>query len=262
MRDFFRLLRLFLRVGIMNELQYRANFFVRLAQTLIALATGLIVLSLVFSHTDTLAGWSRFELYVVMGVHILLGGLIGMFIQPNMLRLMEDIQQGNLDFLLTKPENAQLLASVRETHIWQLVDVITGVVVIGWGLWGLGRGISAESLALFLFLLLLGVILMYSFWLLIASIAFWVIQLSDIVTIWGSMFQAGRWPVGLYPGWLRTLLTFLVPVAFAVTVPAEALTQRLDLTQVLFAIALTAAIFLIARLVWQRGLRNYSGASA
>lgn len=40
--------------------------------------------------------------------------------------------------------------------------------------------------------------------------------------------QAGRWPVGIYPIWLRMGLTFIVPLAFAVTVPAEAVSGRLD----------------------------------
>ena len=93
----------FLRIGIMGEMQYRVNFFIQLLQSFIALGTGLIGLALVFNHTDTLSGWSRPELLAVMGVHILMGGLINASIQPNMMRLMDDVQQGTLDFALTKP---------------------------------------------------------------------------------------------------------------------------------------------------------------
>ena len=64
---------LFLRVGVMNELQYRVNFFVQLLQSLVAVATGLIVLALIFDRTDELSGWSRPELLVVMGVFVWLG---------------------------------------------------------------------------------------------------------------------------------------------------------------------------------------------
>ena len=60
-------------------------------------------------------------------MQILLGGVIHTFIQPNMERLMEDVQQGKLDYALTKPEDAQLLVSVREVRIWQVVDVISGL---------------------------------------------------------------------------------------------------------------------------------------
>lgn len=47
--------------------------------------------------------------------------------------------------------------------------------------------------------------------------------------------MAGCYPIGIYPGWLRGGLTFLAPLAFAVTVPAEALTGRLTLQTLLVA---------------------------
>ena len=85
----------FFRIGALNELQYRANFAIQVFQSAIALGTGLAVLALVFSQTTELNGWSEPELLVVMGVHILMGGVIGMVIQPNMVRLMEDIRRGS-----------------------------------------------------------------------------------------------------------------------------------------------------------------------
>jgi len=76
------------------------------------------------------------------------------------------------------------------------------------------------------------------------------------------MYQAGRWPVSIYPIWLRTPLTFLVPVALAVTVPAQALTGRLD-SQTLLGMLLLAMLFwLAARWFWRFGICYYSGASA
>jgi ABC-2 type transport system permease protein len=68
--------------------------------------------------------------------------------------------------------------------------------------------------------------------------------------------------VGVYPAWLRTGLTFLVPVAFAVTVPAEALTGRLTGLTLLGAAGLALALLLLSRWVWRTGLKRYSGASA
>ncbi len=129
--SYFRLCWVYLRVAVMNELQYRVNFFVQLFQSFLALGTGLVMLALVFSYTDSLGGWGRYELLAVMGVYILVGGLIAITIRPNMERLMDDVQEGTLDYMLTKPEDAQLLVSVREVRIWQIVDVVIGLVVLG-----------------------------------------------------------------------------------------------------------------------------------
>ena len=82
-----------------------------------------------YSHTTELNGWKESELLALIGVQILLGGFIHTFIQPNMELLMQDVQQGTLDFAPTKPEDAQILVSVRQVRIWQVVEMISGLVL-------------------------------------------------------------------------------------------------------------------------------------
>jgi ABC-2 type transport system permease protein len=253
---------IFLRIGILNELQYRINFFLQLLQSFISLAVGLIGLALVFEHTTDLAGWTRPELLAVMGVHILMGGVIRAAIQPNMERLMGDVQEGTLDYALTKPADAQLLVSVREFRIWQLVDVVMGAIVLGVAIGQLQSRIGLLQALGFAAALALGALIIYSFWLIITTGAFWLTRMGNIIELFQGVYQAGRWPVSVYPDWLRTGLTFLVPVAFAVTVPAEALTGRLTPLTLGGAALLTAALLLFARWFWRLGLRNYTGASA
>ena len=165
---------LFFKLGVLNELQYRVNFFVALLQSALALAVGLAVLALVYSQTDELNGWTQSELLC----------------------------------------------------------------------------------------LLVGVILIYCFWLVIATVAFWVVNMWHAVELFDGVFQTGRWPIGIYPGWLRYSVTFLVPIAFAVTVPAEALTSRLDWETLALAIGFACVFFAFTRWFWRFGLSRYSGASA
>ena len=252
----------FLRVGILNEMQYRVNFFIQLLQSFIALGVGLVGLTLVFSHTTDLGGWSRPELLAVMGVHILMGGVINAIIQPNMQTLMGDIQEGTLDYALTKPADLQVIVSVREFRLWQLVDVIMGIVVMGWAVAELQEGIGLWSALGFSAAILMGAMMIYCFWLMLTTTAFWVVRVHEMVNLFQGVYAAGRWPVGIYPDWLRSTLTFLVPVAFAVTIPAEALTGRLTPLTLAGAAALTIFFALLARGVWVLGVRNYSGASA
>ncbi len=258
----FRLMWVFFRVGAMNELHYRVNFFVQLFQALIALGTGLVGLALVFSHTTELAGWTRPELLAIMGIHIMMGGLLQATVQPNMQRLMEEVQRGTLDYALTKPADSQVLVSVREVRIWQSVDMLVGLIVLSVAVIQIQARIGIGQALAFAALLLLGGLMIYSFWLILTTGAFWVVRMENVLELFQGVYQAGRWPVDIYPGWLRAGLTFLVPVAFAVTVPAEALTGRLTPTTVLIASALATGLLTLARLFWRFGLRHYSGASS
>jgi viologen exporter family transport system permease protein len=253
---------LYFRVGSMNELQYRANFFIQLLQSTVAVVTALVVLALVYSHTTELNGWSKSELMVVTGIQILLGGVIRTTIQPNMERLMEEVRDGKLDFALTKPEDSQVLASVREVRIWRSVDVIAGAVVLAYGVAGLESGVGPDDGLLFVAMLAIGALTIYCFWLAIATLAFWIVNVWNIIELFDGLYQTGRWPVSIYPGWLRISVTFLVPIAFAITVPAQAVTSRLEWPTVALALVFSAALFAFTRWFWHFGLRRYSGASA
>jgi ABC-2 type transport system permease protein len=253
---------LFFKVGVMNELQYRVNFFVQLLQSLIQVGTGLVMLSLVYSHTTELNGWKESELLALLGVQILLGGFIHTFIQPNMELLMQDVQQGTLDYALTKPEDAQILVSVRQVRIWQVVEVISGLVLLIVGLTGVESSIGVVDTLAFAFALGIGGVLVYCFWLILTIGAFWVVRIEHVLELFEGIYQTGRWPVGVYPGWLRYSVTFLVPVAFAVTVPAQALTSRLHWPTLALSVGFGVVLFGFTRWFWRLGLRNYSGASA
>jgi ABC-2 type transport system permease protein len=257
-----RLFALFFRIGVMNELQYRVNFVVQIFQTALSLIVALGGLAVVFDHTTNLNGWTSPELLTVVGVYFIIGGVINMMIQPSMQRFMEEVRQGTLDFTLVKPEDAQLLVSIRQFQIWKFVDIILGIVLMLIGLQQLGANVGVEQALGFGVALLAGGAIVYSFWLILATCAFWFVRIDNILVIFESMYEAGRWPVGIYPGWLQFTLTFLVPIAFAVTVPAEALTGRLTIETLLGAIALALVMLTVSRLFWRYGVTHYSGASA
>ena len=100
----------------------------------------------------------------------------------------------------------------------------------------------------------------YCFWLVVTTVSFWVARVVHVLELFEGV-QTGRWPIGIYPDWLRFGITFLVPIAFAVTVPAEALTSRLTFDTFAIAAVFALGLFAFTRWWWRFGLRRYSGAS-
>jgi ABC-2 type transport system permease protein len=257
-----RVALLHLRVGVMTDLQYRVNFALQVLQSLLALFTGLVVFALVYSHTTELNGWSQNELLVVLGVQLMMGGVVRAVVQPNMMRFTEEVRDGKLDHALTKPVDAQMLVSVRQVEVWQAVDIITGTGLVVVALVRLGADLGALDVLAFAAALAVGAVLLYSFWMLLATLAFWVVNMWHLPELFEGVFQTGRWPIGIYPPWLRFSVTFLVPIAFAVTVPAEAVTSRLEWQTLALAVGFAVFLFAVTRWFWRFGLRSYSGASA
>ncbi|HEX8992786.1 MAG TPA: ABC-2 family transporter protein [Anaerolineales bacterium] len=257
-----RVFGVFLRINVLNEVAYRVNFYVQLFQSVVELATALGGLAVIFSYTGNLRGWTPDEMLALVGVYFIAGGMIGLVIQPSLEQFITAVRDGSLDFTLTKPEDAQLLASVQAVNIWKIIDIVMGAAVLVFALVRLGERIGVWQVASFGLMVLAGLVIIYSFWLMLATLSFWFVRVENILVIFQSMYQAGRWPISLYPGWLRFALTFIVPVAFATSIPAEALTGRLTLPTLLGAVALAVVLVVLSRLFWRIGLRRYSGASA
>ena len=260
--NYLRLLTAFFWVSVAGEVAYRVNFFFQLFQSLISLGIAVTGLSVIFSYADTLGGWSQDAVLALVGVYLFVGGFIGLIVQPGMEEFIESVHDGTLDFTLTKPEDAQLLVSIRRINIWSIIDIALGLGVLVYSLVRLGEQVGIGEAAEFLLVLTAGAVIIYSFFLILATLSFWFVRVENFLTIFQSMYEAGRWPVSLYPGWLRYGLTFVIPVAFATTVPAEALTGRLTWLTLVIAVALAVFLFITSRVFWRIGLRHYSGASA
>jgi ABC-2 type transport system permease protein len=259
---YLRLFFAFFRVGVLSELAYRVNFFVQLFQSLVELGTALLGLAVVFSYTNSLGGWRPNEVLALVGVYFLVGGIIGFVIEPGMGKLINSVRDGTLDFTLVKPEDAQLLVSIQRVGIWKLIDIVLGFGILAAALVRLGETVGGWEVFSFIVMLFFGAVVIYSFWLILAVLSFWFVRVENILVIFQSVYEAGRWPISLYPGWMRFALTFIIPIAFVTTVPAEALTGRLSAGTLLGAAALAVFMFAVSRILWRVGLRQYSGTSA
>ena len=91
---------------------------------------------------------------------------------------------------------------------------------------------------------------------------FWFVKFDNNVTILQALLDTGRYPATVYPFWLRLIVTFVVPIAVATTVPLQALRGELTGWQVLLFLGISAASFLVASRIWKAGVKKYSGASS
>lgn len=259
---YLRLLAAFYRSSIQTDIEYRADFFTRILASLLGLLTTVGALAVAFTYTGTLAGWTFAQTMVLLAVYYLLDGLIEMFIAPNMRQVMEQVRLGTLDFVLLKPVSAQFMASFRTLNIWRIVNVMVGVGLSVYTITRLALSIGAAQAVAFAITLGAGVAVVYSFWLVLVTLTFWFVKIDNIEQLVWQAFEAGRYPIEIYPGWLRGALTYVIPVAFIITVPAQALAGRLAASFVGVSLVVAAGCLLLSAAFWRFGLRHYTGASA
>lgn len=262
MLRYLRVLGVFYKAAVLTDLEYRANFITNVVLSVLSIGWSIAAVWVFFLHTDTIGGWRFHELLVVLGLFLLFLGLVDTFMVPNVQDLMEHIRLGTMDFILTKPINSQFHASLRRINIWRFVDVLLGLGVLVYGLGQVAERPSPAAVLLLVLLCLCAALILYALVMLLVTSAFWFVQLENVMELLFTFYEAGRFPVSIFPGWMRAVLTFVVPIAFVTTVPASVVLGRLNPLFALYSVGVTAVLFTICVLFWQYAVRHYSSASS
>jgi ABC-2 type transport system permease protein len=259
---YLRLLALFARTELQFAVEYRANLLLDLLEEVIIVVTSLAAVLVLFSHTGVINGWTLPQMIVLLGVYYLIQGINSVVFEASFERFMEHVRLGTLDFILIKPANSQFMVSARHVQVAQLGQVALGLVMVGVGVVRVGDGLGFYQLVSFVVTLTCGLALVYSLLLVLSTLSFWFVRVENLLAIFWSFIDAGRFPVDVYPGWLRVTLSSIVPIGIAVTLPAQAVAGRLDTLPLLAMLVGTVGVWWAAGWFWRLGVRNYTGASA
>lgn len=262
MKRYLHILIIFYKAAILADLEYRTNFIVNLLLSLVSVSWSVAGVAVFFLHTDEIRGWDFYGLMVVLGLFLFFLGLVDVFLAPNVRDLIEHIRLGTMDFILTKPINAQFHASLRRINIWRLTDVLLGLGIVVYSVNQSALQPTAPTILLFIALCLCAVVIMYALVMLLITSAFWFVQVDNVMELLFTFYEAGRFPVTIFPAWIRAVLTFVVPVAFVTTVPAAILLGRMSWLFGLYSLAATVLLFSLSALFWRYAVRHYSSASS
>ena len=262
MNRYLRVLFTFYKAALLTNLEYRANFIVGALLSLVNAGWQVAGVSVFFLHTDRIGDWSYSEILLIVGLYIAFLGVIEMVMYPNVQDIIRHIRLGTMDFILTKPIDSQFHASLRRIEIWKGVDVLLGIGIAATAVQWLPQRPSALSVFAFFFLCACAVIILYALTMLLITSAFWFVRLENVMELLFTFFDAGRFPVTIFPFWLRILLTFVVPIAFVTTVPAAVLLDRFDPPFVFYSAAVAAALLAGSIIFWRFAVRHYSSASS
>jgi ABC-2 type transport system permease protein len=260
----FRLIPRFIQVSFQEEAAYRSNFFIGLFSSILNLITGILGIMILFGQIESIHGWSLNATLALLGVYLIVTALRGLFIGPGLEALAGmdgEIWAGKFDFVLLRPVNTQALVSLRKWRLYSLFDLLLGVGVFVIAVVNLHTSLTIWQVLSFIFALLSGVTILYAILLIFSALVFWS---PGVLFTWifDGLFQMARYPMGMYPGWLRMVLTWIVPVGMINTIPAEALTGSLDAGMLAASLALAVVLFAAGSFLFQVGLKRFSSASS
>jgi ABC-2 type transport system permease protein len=250
------------RASLVREMEFRGNFVIGLIRQALWLAAFLFLIDIIFRNTESLAGWSRNEVVIILALSRVVEGTIGVLFTDNIMRLTSTVQKGTFDFILTKPLPSQFAAFFTRLSYESIGNVLTGLILLVYIAIQSPEIFTLAGSLLTILMSILGITVYYSLLIMVGSLVFYIDRLEALWSFNVLFSEPLTVPFDVFPRGPRIALTYLLPLAFVVFVPAQALTGRLTLWQVPVAIGIAAAFLLLANIAWRAGLRRYSSASS
>jgi len=271
----------FARNSLIRDMTFRTNFVLESISSVCWTLMNLGFYLIVFEYTPHIgpeSGWGKYEFLVFLGTSWIVNSLVQAFFMPNADEFSELIRTGNLDFALLKPIDAQFLVSFQKVDWSALVNVVSGVILLGISLGQLLTRaadpvvLSPAVVVLYPVYVLCGVAILYSLTIAMAATSIWLGRNQSLYDFWFYITNFARYPMEIYcRGWglaLWGLFTFVIPVLVVVNVPARLLARPLsprawwEWPLAGFTVLATLASLWLGRWVFHRALASYRSASS
>ncbi|QJC50930.1 hypothetical protein HGI30_04710 [Paenibacillus albicereus] len=251
---------LLVRFSFRSSMQYRFNFWFGTIASAVIASVEFAMLAVILTRFGAIQGWTLAESAYLYAVLVLAKALYRS-LASDVHHLEKYLVSGDLDGLLLRPVPVLLALMTRNFSV-RLGETLLGGSLLAYSLTALAREGAIQLwivLPLTLAVVLNGALLLFGIGLATAAIGFWLTRIEVLQNMTeDAAHTAIRYPLSIYPGWLKTLLSTALPVAFVNYWPAMHLIKGDGGGWTLaLAAAASAAALAVGGWLWSRGLRSY-----
>jgi ABC-2 type transport system permease protein len=251
------------KYSVVREMQFKVNFLLWILVELLWFALQLTFIVLIYSHTNSIGDWSKWQVVFLMGTSTFIQQLFSALLLTNLVQVSELIRKGTLDFMLLLPVNTRFLISFRQIDLGGFVNAAVACAVMFYAGMQLNLSPTAGQIVGFLLLVLAGLLIHYSLLLMLASSSFWTVRAQGIVWGYYNLFNIARLPDAAFQGAFKAVFTFVLPMLLVANVPAKLVTEKLDSPfEMLLLVGMSGVLFVISEVVWRWSIRHYTSASS
>lgn len=262
MKRLFKIYGNIIKINFSILLAHRSNFY---NSIIITVGWGLVSVLTIFlltSRVSHIYGWSREELYMLTGLFAVIVGIFHTFFSASMERFGRTISLGELDSYLLMPLDTQLYLSTKAFRPVSSLRILIGVLFIIFISPHLHATYTVFTIVIFLFFILIGVLLLYSFWFLVITCMIWNPNLTNLIDFLFVFNNLSRYPPAMLIYTKNIFLYILIPLTLISSVPARFILGKVTLLEVVGLLTCSLSLFIASRLFWKFALKHYTSASS
>lgn len=252
----------FIAFSLSKAMEFRFDFLFRIFMDVIFYTTNILFFKVIFLHTDSLAGWTEPQVIVFIAGCLVADSIMMTVFTNNLWWLAIYVNRGDLDYYLVRPVSTLFFISFRDFAANSLINFFMALGILVWALKSYPDPLSAGSIAVYCLLILNGVFIHYLVRLGFLLPVFWTHSSRGLESMYLTMEQLAEKPDPIFKGWVRALLTTVLPFGVMYSFPARILFGQDPWSFFTHIVAVTAGLALIVFTFWFRGLKVYTSASS
>lgn len=261
MDRYLRIYKAFWKSSLARELEFRANFLAKIAQNVVWTGFFLVMLLVIFSKTNTIAGWSRGDSFLLAGTIFVLDAIFrGLF--WSLIEIPELVRKGTLDFVVTKPVDSQFWVSTRKIGFEQLGIILAGCALVVVGCVQSQIHPSAVDVLAYLVAGAFSMAMFYAFNLLLMTLAIWFVRVDNLWVLSDTITHVARYPTDMYSIGVQKVFLYALPLSLIASVPANMLRQGASWQLLVLGLVWAIVLMVAARWLWRFALKSYGSASS
>jgi ABC-2 type transport system permease protein len=251
-----------IRYSLVRAMMFRGDFLMWALVEFFWMSVNVLLVGIIYGHTDSIAGWSKYEMLLLVGTTLLVQRLLMAFFWSNLFELGRNVRSGHFDFFLAQPGSPLFMVSTRKFDLDGFVNVPVALAVIAYAAHQLNLAPSLGQLGTYTLFILCGLALHYATLLTIISLVFWLQSAKGIEGGYFGLTEFSRLPRQALRGVANVVFVYVLPVAIVSNFPAELLIRGFNLNHAAWLLGATIFWVAVAVTVFHAGLRRYSSASS
>lgn len=260
----FRLYLNYVSASIRAQAQYPAATLLLTVGHLAATAIEILGVYALFHRFGHVEGWSFGEVALFYGLINISFSIADLLSRGFDVFGSDFVRTGAFDRVLLRPRSAALQLIGHEIRLSRIGRMLQGLAVVVLATRLAPIEWDAAAVAMAVWAVAGGVALFVGILVLQATLAFWTVEGLEIVNVltYGGV-QAAQYPLSIYAGWFRKVLTFGIPLACVAYYPVLAILKRPDpLGAPDWVLPLTPlagfAFLALSLLAWRAGMARYA----
>lgn len=246
-----------MRIGYLMLIEYKLDSIIMVLSMILREVAGFLGIVAIVQFSGQIDGWNLYEISLLFAMCAIVEAISQTFLD-SIWGLASYIRRGAMDIFLVRPANPFFQILGQRFHFTGLISMLVYLVIYGGAIYKLHINLDLGFFLFNLEFLVCATMINSGIYTICNSINFWLIQGNEIANIIQGCREFAKYPLTIFPRWIKGVFTYIIPFGMVGYYPAAYLTGKIDIAINIYI--LVAALFVdgIAVLIWKLGIKSYN----